>query len=290
MSVTVSSKLVELDNLIPRVVDRECEVFEHSDIVDEERLVSGPEEDCKFHQFLYNLFSYRYELQESAIDTTEISNIFVPSQAITLPTKSWRISGREPSKYLIRDQCIISSLLMGAICCNLNNVKEQHLKIGFTTRGRELRYTIGGKRYAARPEGAAVVGPRAEYLPIISFTGWFPGQTWSELLIETFSAMLGQLTKNLSILDTGFQDQEVFILGFHGPYIHIARGFFTKDLISRVYAQGHFDQEPINLQFTRSYDLFLKEDWLEATRVLTRLIRYLLSGTARVGAVQKYSK
>ena len=102
--------------------------------------------------------------------------------------------------------------------------------------------------------------------------------------------MLGQLTKNLSILDTGFQDQEVFILGFHGPYIHIARGFFTKDLISRVYAQGHFDQEPINLQFTRSYDLFLKEDWLEATRVLTRLIRYLLSGTARVGAVQKYSK
>lgn len=41
----------------------------------------------------------------------------------------------------------------------------------FMTSPRELKYTIGGNRYRTRVEGAAIVGPRAQYLPIISFTG-----------------------------------------------------------------------------------------------------------------------
>ncbi|KAB8227878.1 uncharacterized protein BDW43DRAFT_304273 [Aspergillus alliaceus] len=269
MSVTINSNVVGLDGMIPRIIDREREdedverlvpwVFQHSDIVDEDRILCGPKEDCKFGSVFYYLLSYRCNLQGNAFDDTGISNVFVPSETITLPRKSWHIPGREPSKYLIHDQCTISKMLIETIYVNLSNVKEQDPKVEFTTHGHELRYTIGG-------------------------------QTWNGLLRETFSTMLGQLTKNLSILDTGFQDQEVFIVGFHGPYLHIARGFFAKDLISRVYAQGHFDQEPVSLQFTRSYNLFLKEDWLEVTRVLTRLLRYLLSGKSKVGVVQKHVK
>ncbi|PLB52054.1 hypothetical protein P170DRAFT_377519 [Aspergillus steynii IBT 23096] len=298
MSVTINSKVVELDDLIPKVVDRECEdedverlipwVFQHSDIVDGDCLESGPKEGCEFQPLFYHLQSYRCELQANDSDDTGISNIFVPSETITLPRKSWRMPGREQFTHFINDQCTITKLLLQSIYLSLDHdVKAPDPKVEFTTAARDLKYTIGGSRYATRLEGAVLAGPRAQYMPMIAFTGWFIGQTWNAFLMETFSAMLGQLTRNLSLLQTGFEDQEVFIVGFYGPYLHIARGFFTKDRISRVHAEGNFDQGPVSLQFTRGYDLFLKEDWLEATRALTRLLRYLHSGKSRVGAVQK---
>lgn len=78
------------------------------------------------------------------------------------------------------------------------------------------------------------------------------------------------------------------MVGFYGLHIHIARALFTTDAISRVHSKGCSEDEIFELGFTRGYDLCMKEDWLEATRALTRLFRYLLNGNAKVGAMQAY--
>ncbi|RAL04445.1 uncharacterized protein BO80DRAFT_452535 [Aspergillus ibericus CBS 121593] len=282
MSVTIHSKVVELDHLIPRVVDHDREdsdvenlipwVFQQSDTADEgDSTFSWPDGDTNFHLFFNELSSYRAELEAYGV-------YHASKRTITMPRKSWRIAGRERFRYFINSQCILSRLLLEGIYLSLDDVQAWNLdcKVRFTTSPREVKYTIGGTRYVTRLEGAAVIGPRDQYLPIITFTGWFPGQTWEQYLIEILSAMLGQMTQNLDILKTGFQDREVFVVGFHGPYLHIVRGFFPKDLIARVHAEGYAGNEVFHLEFTRGYYLWSKGDWLDATRALTRLLRYLL--------------
>lgn len=99
--------------------------------------------------------------------------------------------------------------------------------------------------------------------------------------------MLGQLTNNIRIRGQRLQDQEVFVVGFYGLNIYIARGYFPVETIKRVHAKGCSDDEHLELKFTRGYDPCRKDDWLEATRALSRLFRYLMSGSAKVGAIQK---
>ncbi|KAI9037346.1 uncharacterized protein KD926_000633 [Aspergillus affinis] len=81
---------------------------------------------------------------------------------------------------------------------------------------------------------------------------WFQGQTWGEYLGETLSAMLGQLARNRQ---SPVRDQEVFIVGLYGPYLYIARGFFTAATIARVHTKGCAEGETTELKFTRNYDL-----------------------------------
>lgn len=102
--------------------------------------------------------------------------------------------------------------------------------------------------------------------------------------------MLGQLAKNLDVRHGGSNigDQEIYVIGFHGCEFYIARGFFKADVISRVHTKGCSEDEVIQLNFSRGYKPFLKEDWLEATRGLTRLFRYILSGNAKIGAMWAY--
>lgn len=98
--------------------------------------------------------------------------------------------------------------------------------------------------------------------------------------------MLGQLRMN-NTKDMIVEDQEAFVVGFHGYHFHIARGFFPAETLKRVHAKGCSEDESLELQFTRGYNLFLKEDWLEATEGLVRLFRYLLSGSANVRITQR---
>ena len=99
--------------------------------------------------------------------------------------------------------------------------------------------------------------------------------------------MLGQLAANVSHgARKKSPDQEVFVIGFHGYHVHIARGFFTADVISRVRTAGCSRGEQFELMFSRGYDMTVKSDWIEVTRGLSRLFRYLLSGNAKVAAVQ----
>ncbi|KAH8425241.1 uncharacterized protein LDX57_002997 [Aspergillus melleus] len=246
-----------------------------------------PEEDCKFNAFFNNLYSYRDELEDNVLNHTGISRALVPNETINLPRKSWKVSEREYFRHFVGSQSSTIRLLIQTIYWNLAGIKEEGPILRFTHSGLTFRYTIGGKQYASRAEGAASVGQPAQRLPILCFTGWFEEQSWSELM-ETVSIMLGQLTKNLSVQRSGegIQDQEVFVVGFHGFHFHIARAWFTKSQISRVHAKGCSENEILNLEFTRGYNLCLKQDWLEATHALARLLRYLLSGRARVNAVQ----
>lgn len=102
--------------------------------------------------------------------------------------------------------------------------------------------------------------------------------------------MLGQLAKNLNVGHGGANigDQEIYVVGFHGCGFYIAHGFFKADVISRVHTKRCSEDEGFQLNFSRGYNLCLKEDWLEATRGLTRLFRYLLSGNAKIGAMRAY--
>ncbi|KAE8382749.1 hypothetical protein BDV26DRAFT_288307 [Aspergillus bertholletiae] len=127
-----------------------------------------------------------------------------------------------------------------------------------------------------------MVGPQEQRLPIVSFAGWYEGQTWSEFLADILSIMLGQLAKNLN---RHSKDQEVFIIGFYGQCIYIARGYFTSDIISRAHLKGCKEDDAIEIQFTRGYNLSLKKDWVDAVNALTRLLQYLFSGNAKVGAL-----
>ncbi|KAE8154282.1 hypothetical protein BDV25DRAFT_126582 [Aspergillus avenaceus] len=302
MSVTIHSQIIDYDSLIPRIVDDESEGdetsslgFKHSDIADENGTHHWPEDDCEFELSFTYLYSHGADLEAyegiegNNLTDTGVSHVLVSSETITLPRKSWKIPGREQHRYFINSQCTVTRLLIETIYLNLEDVKKKDLNLQFITTPRDFRYTIGGTRYASRLEGAAIVGPRAKYMPVISFTGVLVcGKSLNGFPVETFSAMLGQLAQNLRNLSAAFQDQDVFVVGFHGSYLHIARGLFSKDLITRVLAQERLAHEPVGLELTRGYNLCFKKDWLEATQALSRLLRYLLSGKSNVDSIQKF--
>lgn len=98
--------------------------------------------------------------------------------------------------------------------------------------------------------------------------------------------MFAQLSQNIR-LNTGLRDQEVFVTGFFGRQMFVVRGYFTAAQISRVHAHGFSANEGVELQFSRGYDLTRKEEWVEGTQMLIRLLRYFISGGAKVGALQQ---
>ncbi|KAE8352830.1 hypothetical protein BDV28DRAFT_157548 [Aspergillus coremiiformis] len=210
-------------------------------------------------------------------------------ETVTLPRKNWKVAERERHRVFITSQATVLETLLKEVYRRLEGVNPRGLEIHSTLLRCKLFYVIGRKQYATKLEGAVTVGPAAEMLPIVSCTGWYERQTWNEFLGETLSVMVSQLAQNMSVrTGRGIQDQEVFVIGFHGPRIHIARALFTADMISRVHPRGCSRDEVFELKFTRSYDLTLKKDWLEVTRALARLFRYLLSGHAKVRAIQGY--
>lgn len=302
MSAIIYSRIVDLEELIPRPLDIEREekdieglvpwVFRHTENASKINIYDWEDEDDRFSEFFEYLCPYRSEVEAWArnegSDAADlgVSSALRASQKIALPRKNWDVSENRRSGPLIYTQGTMLKLLMRDIYSNLEGIRNRAAPFHSTVIRPKLRYVIGGKQYAAKPEGGVIIGPMAESLPIISFTGWFEGQTWSQFLEETLSIMLGQLTRNINIQSNTLNDQEVFVIGFHGAYIHVARGFFTASLISRVHSQGCSEDESFDLKFTRGYNLCLKEDWLEATRALARLLRHLRSGNARVGGVQ----
>ncbi|PYI11673.1 hypothetical protein BO78DRAFT_466237 [Aspergillus sclerotiicarbonarius CBS 121057] len=293
MSATIHSQVVDLDGFIPRVVSHDREekdmenllpwVFQESEIVKEECLDDWPVQDSKFTFFFKELIDYYTEFDPRGPDLAAMSM----REEIVLPRKSWAGSKMDPARSMIRSQGLILRLLMLDIYRSLEGVRGQGVEIRFPISASTVKYLIGGDQYGSRPEGEVTVGPRDESLPILSYTGWFKEQTWSEFLGQTLGIMLGQLAKNIRV-QRPLQDQEVFVIGFYGPHIHIARGCFPRATISRVHAKGCSDNEVFELEFTRGYNLCRKDDWLEATRALARLFRYLLSGKAEVAAMQAF--
>lgn len=85
-----------------------------------------------------------------------------------------------------------------------------------------------------------------------------------------------------------FQDQEVFIVGMHGQFFHIMRGFFNAKDISAV--QLGLDKDlgryTFRVDLSKDYNLLVKEEFLEVIQGLVGIFRYFLSGEAKVGAFQ----
>ncbi|OOF97274.1 hypothetical protein ASPCADRAFT_206090 [Aspergillus carbonarius ITEM 5010] len=298
MSVIINSEIVEYDRLIPRTIapEREDEdvealipwVFQYGSVSEEHCILDWPREESNFRDFFSYFCSYAADLDEQNI--AGVTSMLRASEMITLPRRSWKTPQRDRFRHLIRSQSTMLKLLINTIYLSIKTGIEQGPRMSFHKAEPRQKYVIGGKRYAAQIEGAVTVDLQEEPVPILSFTAWFEGQTWSEILVETFSVMLGQLARNISVLgnSAGRRDQDVFVIGFHGLHLHIAHGLFRADTVSRVHSKGCSAHEAFDLRFTRGYNLSLKEDWLEAIRALARLLRYLLSGKAQVGAIEVY--
>ncbi|OGM49042.1 hypothetical protein ABOM_002361 [Aspergillus bombycis] len=300
MSATIRSSIVDLDELIPRPeeIDREDKdveqlapwIFRQTDIAKENCTHDWPRQDDSFRRLFDLLDSHYVHIDYLDARNASISGSLKTNETITLPRKNWRVSEREYHRTFLMSQAMILNELMRDVYRNLDGIEDQGLEVNFTASSFKALYVIGRKQYATKPEGAVTVGPEDEQLPIISYTGWYGRQNWNEFLGETLSVMLGQLAQNMTVRTgkAGVQDQEVFVVGFHGPHVHIARVLFAADLVARVHPRGCSNDEVLELKFTRGYDLSRKKDWLEATRALARLFRYLLSGRAKVAAVQGY--
>ncbi|RAH68460.1 uncharacterized protein BO66DRAFT_421533 [Aspergillus aculeatinus CBS 121060] len=281
MSATILSRIVSLDALIPRVVDvgreeRDVEsltpwVFQHTKIAQEDCLDSWPDEDLTSSMLFDELFSCHSTIRSrsSLHDERGIESALSPSAGITLPLKNWEVKAAHDHLAFTRAQGMILRMLMKTVYASLDDVRKQDPEVRFSIYASKMRYVIVDTKYSARSEGEVT---------------WWIGQTWDEFLQETLSVMLGQLAQNLGVGkdDSLLEEQEVFLVGFHGYGIHIARGAFTRDAVGRVYSRGCSGDETFEVQFTRGYNLCQKEEWDDAMRALTRLFRYLLSGGAKV--------
>ncbi|PYI33482.1 hypothetical protein BP00DRAFT_338723 [Aspergillus indologenus CBS 114.80] len=296
MSATIVARVVPLDALIPRVLDVRCEerdmetltpwVFRHTNLAQEDCLDSWPDEDLTSSLLFDELFSYQSTIRarSSQQDERGIERALRPSANITLPLKNWEVKDRYDHLAFTRSQGMILRILMKTVYASLDGVRKQDPEVRFAIYAPKRKFVIGGTQYSARSEGEVTVGPRGRSIPIISYTGWWIGQTWDEFLQETLGVMLGQLAQNIGVWkdDRLPQEEEVFVVGFHGYGIHIARGVFARDAVTRVHSRGFSADERFEVEFTRSYNLCRKEEWNGAMRALTRLFRYLLSGDAKV--------
>ncbi|PLB55418.1 hypothetical protein P170DRAFT_443215 [Aspergillus steynii IBT 23096] len=264
MSATIYSQIVGLDEIIPRIETSDCEGIETC-------TRHWPQDDHIFRPFFYHFSSYRSQLGPATQIT--LAGDLGAQETVRIPSKSRTVARARP----IRSQGMLLATLLEIVYDSLGDISE----IAPIVQPK-LRYVIGSKRYSAQSEGAAVVGSHPG-TPIISYAGWFEGQSWNNFLAETLNIMLGQLAANLSV---PFQDQDAFVVGYYGSCVFVARGSFSGDMISRVHSNGCSEEDVFQLKFTRGYDLSSKDDWNDAMRALTRLFRYLLSGNARIDSLR----
>ncbi|KAK2813302.1 hypothetical protein FQN50_000617 [Emmonsiellopsis sp. PD_5] len=303
-TATIHSQIVDLDELIPRAIDAEQEdsdveklmpwAFRDSDIAPYNCETFWPAGQTRFKSLFCDLPSYRNSLERWRADhlhepdlcETGTTRALRRVETITLPRKNWEVVDNQDwlSEFIQCEGWMLQKLLQDVYDW-LGLAVPDGLRIYCPSGKPTLKYVIGGKKFASRYQGAVTVGPPNLGVPIITYPAWWEGQTWKEFLAETVSVMLGQLASNLKVCNS-LCDQEVFVAGFHGEFFHVARGFFRSDVISRVQKKGCSESDVFELKFTRGYDLCLKQDWVEAVRVLSRLFRYLLSGNANVGGMQ----
>ncbi|PYH35142.1 uncharacterized protein BO87DRAFT_434791 [Aspergillus neoniger CBS 115656] len=285
MSATVQTRVVDLDQLIPRVVKKDIEnlipwVYSHSNIADEDDQYDLSLEEYDIRRLFQMLWDYQHAL---ASDALSLVGPITAKVKIVLPRKNWKVA--QPRTFYL--QSLMLHTLLMIVHANVEKSRARDMEVWMPNMISSSKYVIGRQKYASMPLAHLTVGPRKEERPIISCPTWREGQPWDQFTAEVLSVMLGQLANNIRIRGQRLQDQEVFVVGFYGPNIYIARGYFPVETIKRVHAKGCSDDEHLELKFTRGYDPCRKDDWLEAIRALSRLFRYLMSGSAKVGAIQK---
>ncbi|PYI17530.1 hypothetical protein BO99DRAFT_434420 [Aspergillus violaceofuscus CBS 115571] len=135
-------------------------------------------------------------------DTIKWENALRHTETVTLGRKSWKYANREEfESCMTKQDHILRTLTMHLY---FRTHATDSLWISYTTQAKQY-YFIGGKQYASRSESAVTARLQSQRIPIPSFTGWFPGQTWSEFVGEILAIMLGQLACNFR---HEVQDQE----------------------------------------------------------------------------------
>ncbi|RAK98806.1 uncharacterized protein BO80DRAFT_436713 [Aspergillus ibericus CBS 121593] len=267
MSAAIHTEIVDAEEFFP--TNLTPWIYKHADIADLDCMERWPIYCAEFEEFFHllnthfpenNLFdpslaepdpleAYYPEAEDYcpvAIGPDLLEEAAGGVETVALPIKSWKYSTRESSEVMMRSQGLMLRTLIETIYLKLN-----------------------GRQWASTSN---------QYVPVLSFAGWFQEQTWSEFLSENPSIMLGQLASNIKLR---LQDQEMFVVGCYKRQVFLARGLFTKDQISRVHAKGFSANEVFHLDLTRGYDVSNKGDWFEAMKIFAGLLRYILSGNAR---------
>ncbi|KAE8151842.1 hypothetical protein BDV25DRAFT_138440 [Aspergillus avenaceus] len=302
MAATVHSRIVDLDELIPRPADTKREdkdvqdlipwVFQEHNVARMDCMQDWSRDDGRFKGLFADLPTYGARIRTWRMTegrdacSTRMTENLQPTAVVTIPQQNWSVSGQQVMGRLLQYQRPMLINLIASVYMELEDVAIQLPRLRFPPISSRMKYYIGKKEYGAIPQGRVIVNLWDYALPILSYTAWWEGQTWNEFIGETLTIMIGQLSESLRML--GVNGEEVFVVGFHGKNFHIARGFFSRELITRAYLKGCSPADEVELHFSRGYNLCLKEDWMEATRALSRLIRYLLSGEAKLTALGSF--
>nr|XP_001388510.2 hypothetical protein ANI_1_2130014 [Aspergillus niger CBS 513.88] len=111
-------------------------VFQHTDLMDWDCTQDWPEEEHLFKNLFASLVDYIEEqghgnmISEILCKETGISNILKPSETITLPRKSWRVSKRSSHMNFIYSQSHMFADLMRNIYYRLDDVDEEAPRLG----------------------------------------------------------------------------------------------------------------------------------------------------------------
>ncbi|GKZ49344.1 hypothetical protein AbraIFM66951_001748 [Aspergillus brasiliensis] len=146
MSIVINSEVVELDSLVPRVVDCEREdedvekfipwIFRHTDLVDWDCTQGWPKDDFLFQALFAKLVDYIEEqghegmIEDILSKETGISNILNPRGTIELPRKSWKVGGRSSHTNFIWSQSHIFADLIRNIYHRLDDLDEEAPGVG----------------------------------------------------------------------------------------------------------------------------------------------------------------
>lgn len=165
MSATVQTRVVGLDQLIPRVVSKDREgicsspppqttatdqqlliysniekdveillpwVYDQANIARGTHLFDWPDEDHEF-RFLFEQF-FAYQIALTPKSSSSIGPITSKGE-ITLPRMNWKVAGRESHRYFVSSQGFILRILMQMVHRKLKRVMKPE-----QTQGLEIRW------------------------------------------------------------------------------------------------------------------------------------------------------
>ncbi|KAK2745622.1 hypothetical protein FQN55_006113, partial [Onygenales sp. PD_40] len=177
-TATIHSKIVDLDELIPRAIDAEQEdsdveklmpwAFRDSDIAPYNCETFWPAGQTRFKSLFGDLPSYRDSLERWRADhlhepdlcETGITRALRRVETITLPRKNWEVVENQNwlSEFIQCEGWMLQKLLQDVYDW-LGLAVPEGLRIYCPSGKPTLKYVIGGKKFASRYQGAVTVGP-----------------------------------------------------------------------------------------------------------------------------------
>ncbi|KAI9731412.1 MAG: hypothetical protein M1834_005318 [Cirrosporium novae-zelandiae] len=291
-SVVAIEKLIPL-KFIPAAEDKDQltppTLFGRTFEMDKDSIYPWQSRNRKFRELFQALLDYWDDesldrIPRIVTSLTEVEIIHLPELDSAL--KHIQHLGEDTYK-MKQKQLWVLRFLLQKIHSELNkdervlDAGEQKFSLGFRERDLVMKNTLGDTQFVGFSNGYVHLQPQIseQPSPVLSCLTHLPHQSWPTFITTTISAMLSQLSLPLT-------NREVFIIGFHAFDFYIARGFFSEQTRIETYVHGCHGKK-FRVQFSRGWNLLRRDDWEEACKALVGLLRYLLSGEAKVGAVLK---